>query len=193
MAKNKIKYKTFKLTLVGKNRTEQRRKIVHKLLTESHGYLKKNGEKKVTRYRYDVERLADGRSIYLKRPTRNAGFDFQVWVEKIDGYKDGKPSYYTKEEKNQKKKPKKYDLLEDLKGKKKKNSQLYSKLLRMIERVGNCEDPKNILTKPRKLDFKKGYSTEMLLKSFKWLFIEQDIRYWNYTGRKMLLKAIKKI
>lgn len=31
------------------------------------------------------------------------------------------------------------------------------------------------------------------IKTLKWLFIEQDIRYWNYSGRDMLWKGIHNI
>ena len=40
------------------------------------------------------------------------------------------------------------------------------------------------------LDFKSGFSCDLLVKTLKWLFIEQDIRYWNYSGRDMLGKGI---
>ena len=35
-----------------------------------------------------------------------------------------------------------------------------------------------------------GRPVEMLLKVIKWFFIEQDIRYWNYSGRNMLKNGI---
>lgn len=41
--------------------------------------------------------------------------------------------------------------------------------------------------------FNNGFSTEMILKTLKWLFIEQDIRYWNYSGRDMLWGEIQEI
>jgi len=36
------------------------------------------------------------------------------------------------------------------------------------------------------LSFKKGLTSETLLKTLRWLFIEQDVTYWNYDGRMML-------
>ena len=33
--------------------------------------------------------------------------------------------------------------------------------------------------------FSVGLSPEHIIKVLKWLFIEQDIRYWNYSGRGM--------
>jgi hypothetical protein len=32
----------------------------------------------------------------------------------------------------------------------------------------------------------------MIIKTIKWLFIEQDIRYWNYSGRDMLWSGVPK-
>ena len=46
------------------------------------------------------------------------------------------------------------------------------------------------LQKKDKAAFHKGLTLEMLLKILKWLFIEQDITYWNYDGRQMLKMAI---
>ena len=36
----------------------------------------------------------------------------------------------------------------------------------------------------------EGYAFEHVLKTIKWLFIEQDITYWNWSGRAMLYSAI---
>lgn len=43
------------------------------------------------------------------------------------------------------------------------------------------------------IDFVSGYSSELIIKTLKWLFIKQDIRYWNYSGRDMLWDGIKEI
>ena len=45
----------------------------------------------------------------------------------------------------------------------------------------NCKDISS--EEISKLTFTTGYSAEHILKVLKWLFIEQDIRYWNYSGR----------
>ncbi len=156
-------------------RDELMKKAVQTFISEKPGYWKEGG-KHVTRYNYFVERLADGRRIYLKRPTfLNKGIDFQVWVEKFDGEKDGRPSHK--------------DIFRDINLKKSENQENIKKLVNAIDRVWNCEEPDTVL---KELDFKykSGFSTEMLLKILKWLFIEQDITYWNYDGRIMLRIAI---
>ncbi len=37
------------------------------------------------------------------------------------------------------------------------------------------------------------FSVEHILKTIKWLFIEQDIRYWNYSGRQMTWGVVPKL
>ena len=83
-------------------------------------------------------------------------------------------------------------LLEDLEIKKKENSKDFSKLIDAINRVWNCEEPDSVLDDLKSVEFKKGLPVGMLLKILKWLFIEQDITYWNYDGRGMLRDAINK-
>ena len=43
------------------------------------------------------------------------------------------------------------------------------------------------------LESMEKYPAEMILKVFKWLFIEQEIRYWNYSGRDMLWQGVPSI
>ncbi|VVB81524.1 Uncharacterised protein [uncultured archaeon] len=157
-------------------RKELRDAIVIKFLEEKGGYWKE-GVKHVTRFRYYVETLADGRRVFLFRPTHlNKGIDFQVWVEKFQDDKDGRPSHK--------------DVFADLKGKNIEDSKKCLELAELINRVWLCEDPDDVL-KGNSLVFKSGWSVEMLLKILKWLFIEQDITYWNYDGRGMLWSAIR--
>lgn len=164
--------------LRGGDRKEVREKIIGLFLSEKAGYWK-DGKKHVTRYKYYVETLEDGRRIYLYRPTYlNKGIDFQVWVEKFDGIKAKKPSHK--------------DIFNDLEGKRGKDTSKLKELLNAITLVYDCQEPTSVLHKYPNLQFEGGMSTEMLLKILKWLFIEQDITYWNYDGRNMLFSAIKK-
>lgn len=157
-------------------RESLRSAIVNAFLAEKGGYWK-GGIKHVTRYKYFVEKLKDGKKIYLLRPTfLNKGIDFQVWVEKFEKDKDKRPSHK--------------DVFADVKIKKQERSADLENLVSAIERVWNCEEP-DVVLKDMKFSYKKGLSMELLLKILKWLFIEQDITYWNYDGRTMLLHAIK--
>ena len=179
MAKKDDKiYEEFSIdfTLRDMPREELRKKVVEKFLSEKGGYWK-NRRKHVTRYKYFVEKLKDGRRVYLLRPTYlNKGIDFQVWVERFDGTDDGRPSHQ--------------GVFKDLKLKKQENPKNLPQLIRAIDRVWNCEEPDTVLRGLGQVTFKKGLPNEMLLKILKWLFIEQDITYWNYDGRGMLKMAI---
>jgi len=169
---------TEELTLNDKNKEALRNKAVIRFLSEQGGYVK-DGIKYVTNYRYNVEKLKDGRLIYLLKPTwLNKGIDFQVMVEKFKDGKDARPSHK--------------DIFEDLKIKKQENKTEYDVLKKIIHKIWLCENPDDVL-KTNKLTFGQSHSVELILKSLKWLFIEQDITYWNYDGRGMLKREIDKI
>ncbi len=178
MAKTDKTYEEYSIDfqLKSNDRKELRDTIVKKFLEEKGGYWK-DGIKHVTRFRYYVEKLVDGRRIFLLRPTHlNKGIDFQVWVEKFAEDKDGRPSHK--------------DVFADLKAKQMEEPRKALELAKLIERIWHCEDPEDILG-ATPITFKSGWSAEMMLKILKWLFIEQDITYWNYDGRGMLWSAIQ--
>jgi len=66
-------------------------------------------------------------------------------------------------------------------------------LYEAITRVHQCEEPDSILRDYPDLSFKKGENIELILKTLKWMFIEEDIHYWNYSGRNMLKSALDSI
>ena len=160
------------------NSREELRKItVNKFLSEKGGYWK-DGTKHVTRYKYFVEKILDGKRVYLLRPTYlNKGIDFQVWVEKMNGKEDKRPSHQ--------------DVFSDLQEKKKENPQKFPALMEAVDKVWCCQEPDNVIAGLNN-EFERGFSVELLLKILKWLFIEQDITYWNYDGRGMLKMTIDK-
>lgn len=179
MAKDDKVYEEFEIEfeLRSNSREELRNKAVQKFLSEKGGYWK-DGRKHVTRYKYFVEKLKSGKRIFLLRPTfLNKGIDFQVWVEKMDGEKDKRPSHK--------------DVFYDVNIKQKENPKEIPLLIKAINKVWECKEPDNVL-KEIKLSYKNGFEPELLLKILKWLFIEQDITYWNYDGRGMLKMAIDK-
>jgi len=161
--------------LKSNSREELRKITVNKFLSEKPGYWK-DGIKHVTRYKYFVENLSDGRKVYLLRPTYlNKGIDFQVWVEKMDGTEDKRPSHG--------------HIFNDLILKKGENPHKFQALMVAVDKVWRCEEPDNVIASLNK-EFERGFSVELLLKILKWLFIEQDITYWNYDGRGMLKMTI---
>jgi hypothetical protein len=60
-----------------------------------------------------------------------------------------------------------------------------------MEKAFNCKEID--LQSISKIEFKSGYGSDLIVGVLKWLFIEQDIRYWNYSGREMFWNGIKNV
>ena len=128
-----------------------------------------------SRYTYYVEKLKSGDYVYLRRPANlHNGFDFLVCVENTN---------YADEGERARNYPKHEDLEYDLELKKSENPEMYKKLYALIQRVFECHDVTD--QEMEEIEFKAGLPVDHVLKAIKWLFIEQDIRYWNYSGRYM--------
>lgn len=160
------------------SRMELRRMVVLRFLEEEPGF---GSGDDTSRYRYNVETLSDGKRIYLIRPAYlKKGFDFRISVEGI--------IFQTKHEY-----PKHNDIFDDLKLKRQDNPTICNRLHQAIERVYNCEDPDDILPEYADIKFNIGQPIDLILKVIKWFLIEQDIRDWNYSGRKMFKNGIDEI
>lgn len=158
------------------SRNDIRMEVVNILSTEEPGQGKDN---LASRYTYYVETLNDNRQIYLKRPAYlHNGFDFVVCVEGINFNPSGRRRDY----------PTHDNILDDLEEKYRSNPDNYAILYDILEKTYYCEYAD--LSILDSLDFKSGFPCDLLVKTLKWLFIEQDIRYWNYSGRDMLWNGI---
>lgn len=159
-----------------------RKEIRHELITE---FLKEEpGEGTgdlCSHYLYEVDILSNGNKILLKRPARlNKGFDFEVHVENTN--------FGTLRRRTM---PTHSDIYNDLKLKSEENAQEFQKVAAIIARLYNCEKiPENEL---RSLQFTQGHNIEAMLKAIKWLFIEQDMTYWNWSGRNMLYSYLSEL
>ncbi len=151
-------------------RLEQRRRIAEAWLQEEEN----------SRYRYEVETCKDGKKVYLLRPTwLNKGFDFQI---NLEGFKS-----------KSKEAPKHEDLHNDLAAKKKESPKDYKKLRELIDAVYECEEPDEAMKRYPNLAFRSGLPVDTVLKILKWLFIEQDLTYWNNSGRRMFMNGIEEL
>lgn len=66
----------------------------------------------------------------------------------------------------------------------------YLQLSTIINEIYQCKSYEP--TKLRNLNlFSHILSAEELVLTIKWLFIEQDVTYWNWSGRHMLYQALK--
>lgn len=129
-------------------------------------------------YIYYVDSLADGKRVFLKRPARlNKGFDFEVHIENTNF---GTARWRTM--------PSHKDIVQDLLVKYEEDSDEYDKLIVIIEKLYACEEVSD--EEIRSLNFNNGFPVEAIVKSIKWLFIEQDVTYWNWSGRNMLYSHI---
>lgn len=165
-------------TLPTGDRVLKRKNLISIMLEEECGTGR--GER-CSRYTYFVESY-DEYGIYLKRPTQlNKGFDFTVnvsgmWFKKNRRYSN--PSHQ--------------DIFDALLECKTSYPKEYKNIKSIIARIYECKDID--FTTPLGVCFHdfEGIERpiEIILLSIKWLFMEQDCAYWNYSGRKMLYTAL---
>lgn len=132
-----------------------------------------------TKYKYVVETLNSGDRVYITRPAFNKlGFDFLIHIENYE-FSNGKDN------------PKHDDLINDIKLKINSNSNLSEKILNDLEKIYNCYEPDEEIIDYGEYNNLPGFPIDLIFKTSKWFFIEQDIRYWNYSGRNMLMESYK--
>jgi hypothetical protein len=180
---------TIKIDSISGNHEDDRNKL-RKLVIEF--FAKENAGKGkgelASKNIYYVETLATGDRLYLTRPSvLYKGFDFRIGVEN-QKFKSGK-------RKKESEIPTHQDILSDLAAKKTTNPEEYPNLVQAIEEVYLCHDTEEVLQEnSEKLAvFKSGLAPDLILKIVKWLFIEQDINFWSWSGRTMLMNYIKEI
>ena len=133
-----------------------------------------------SKYIYYVENLENGNRIYLTRPGfKNKQFDFVINVENVN---------FNKGAGNVRTAPTHKDIFDDLALKKSNYETLYRKLFEMIKAVFECRDIP--ISSCKELQFDVGLPVDLILGVIKWYFIEQDIAYWNYSGRNMFMSGI---
>jgi hypothetical protein len=139
-------------------------------------------EARYRKYRYFVETCSDGKRIYLCRPTRNYGVDFEVRVE----------GFRSLTRKNKSERPSHDDVIHDLSGKIKARPDLTEELYAVICNTFDCMEAADAIgDHPRVTELAEGLPIDKTLRIIKWLFIEQDLTYWLGTGRNMLMCGIE--
>jgi hypothetical protein len=151
------------------------KKVVNTLIDSEH--LKKG---RGVRFRYPVEDLSDGQ-LFIVRPGRKKDFDFKVEV--TPNMRLGTGSHA--------------EIVQDLRIKKRENPKRFEDLRRAIDTLHSCsENDVDVIMKQYpdlKSAFKTGASVDVLLKVIKWMFIMEDIYYWDYLGRDMLHSGLSSI
>ena len=163
------------ISITGTSRKSIRRELIDYFLEEEHGTGR--GEN-CSHYDYTVETLSCGCSVHLRRPAPlNKGFDFIVYVPGIQfhiGRQSSVPSHP--------------DIVSDIESKLIRHPELKEHLLGAIQSIYDCQNITQDMLE--KLPCDVGVPIEVTLATIKWLFIEQDITYWNWTGRNMLYNKL---
>lgn len=173
---------TVNFTLTETNRAQMRLDLISRFMTEQPG--SGTGDL-ATRYTYNVESLGGNYTVYLKRPTRlNKGFDFTVNISGLSFMKNRRYSH-----------PEHDDIIKALSECKNNFSAVYqNKIKPKIQDIYDCK--KVNLTSLSGATFTDYLQTrhpiEIILLAIKWLFMEQDCAYWNYSGRAMFYNKLRK-
>lgn len=159
------------------NRSQMRQALISCFLNETAGTGK--GEN-ASRYQYNVETYGNY-GIYLRRPTQlNKGFDFTVNVEGM---------YFKKNRRYSN--PSHQDVFDALTYCQNTYSAAYCAVKNAIVDIYNCvtTDLSRIHTYFRDYEGTE-HPIQIILLAIKWLFMEQDCAYWNYSGRRMLFDGL---
>lgn len=131
----------------------------------------------------NLEQMLEDTRLFIFRPggLRKWNFDFKVNVTPELGLGKGTHA----------------EIATDLRNKKQENPQEFEKLIEAIEKIysGSENDVEQVLTKYPDLQtsFRTGAQVGVLLKVLKWMFIMEDIVYWNYDGRAKLYNFLKEV
>ena len=170
------------VSIKANSREEYHEKLIMLFLKEKHGT-----SQEWNYYDYYVETGKNGKRVYLHRPAyKNKGMDFEVRVEDYQ-FRYGKNGNII----SSGNRPSHSEIWNDVHVKVDENHEDGQKLKALITQVYNCEDPdENIINSCR---FTTGLPLDLLLYTIKWLFIEQDMTYWNQSGREMNYNGLMEI
>lgn len=164
------------------SREEYHRQLIMLFLEEEHGT-----SEEWNYYAYYVETGENGKKIYLHRPAyKNKGMDFEVRVEDYQ-FRYGKYGNVI----SSGNRPSHSEIWNDVHEKVVENPGDGQKLKELITDIYNCEEPNEALVDS--CHFATGLPLDLLLYTIKWLFIEQDMTYWNQSGREMNYNGLMKI
>lgn len=163
-------------------REEYHKQLIMLFLKEKHGT-----SQEWNYYDYFVETGKNGKRVYLHRPAyKNKGMDFEVRVEDHQ-FRYGKYGNII----SSGNRPSHSEIWDDVHAKVVENPEDGQKLKALITQVYNCEEPnEDIINTCR---FTTGLPLDLLLYTIKWLFIEQDMTYWNQSGREMNYNGLMEI
>ena len=161
------------------NRISMRENLIQTFLRENPGT---GIGHSASRYQYNVERFGSY-GIFLKRPTHlNKGFDFTV---NIDGLFFKKTRRYSN--------PSHQDIIDALIDCKTNFPHIYPFIANELQLIYDCQHVSLVPSGATFCDYTGNrHPIEIILLAIKWLFMEQDCAYWNYSGRAMLYDILQK-
>ncbi len=162
------------------DRTQKRQSLISCFLNENAGTGRGND---ASRYQYNVEEY-EGYGIYLKRPTQlNKGFDFTVNVEGM---------YFKKNRRYSN--PSHQDIFDALSCCRNEYPSEYNDVINAIIDIYNCYDIDLSHINACFRDYEgRQHPIQIIILAIKWLFMEQDCAYWNYSGRRMLFEGLSEM
>lgn len=159
------------------NRSQKRQALISCFLNEEAGIGRGDD---ASRYQYNVESYVNY-GIYLRRPTQlNKGFDFTVNIEGL---------YFKKNRRYSN--PSHKDIFDALTYCLNTYPEEYDAVRNAIIEIYNCIDTDLSRINAYFCDHEgTEHPIQIILLAIKWLFMEQDCAYWNYSGRRMLFEGL---
>jgi len=183
MAKSKTIIEGPEIKIVG---TEDRFQIVKEVVNMFIDFEKDKKGKDIM-FKYSVEKLSTGQKLYIQRPGVKKNFDFKVEIPKNAGLEEGRHD----------------QIALVLRYLRQKEEPLFKSIWDILTYLYCCKNnnvdemlkrtrlPNSVSVNLECLSKVVNVNLECLLKVVKWLFIMEDIFYWDYEGRATLYNYFK--
>lgn len=134
---------------------------------------------------YEVDQLGDGRKIAITKPGGKKAFgrpykeDIQVFIFDPSDNSLWQISHD--------------QIIQDVKAKVDENKAQGIKLLGLLERTYNGEEPEDFIENIRSLSFISGETPEALIKAYKWIWGQEDVNYPTKAGRALSWQSFQEM
>ena len=132
---------------------------------------------------YEVEQIEDGRKIVITKPGGKKAFnrpykeDIMVFVFNPS---DNSLWQITHQQ-----------IYDDVRAKIEESPEQGLRLLDLLERTYNCDEPEDFIKEIHSLKFLSGELPEVLIKAYKWIWGQEDVNYPTKAGRAMSWEALR--
>lgn len=134
---------------------------------------------------YEVKSLSNGNKIVITKPGGKSVYgkpkkeDFLVFI-----YNPKENSLWQISHKQ---------IFDDIVEKSNENKSLTIALIDLMERTLNGQEPNDFIEEISKLNFITGETPETLIKSYKWIWGQEDVNYPNGEGRLMSWRSFEEL